>query len=122
MSWHHQMPKHETWNIFYWIHSSQPHSPLGDGGGGGRGATGSFFRTFYGRDLGQIGIPCIKNSEYKSHAKNDFYCNFYNLSPLVPYPNKFVVVSICTVIFHGIYSHYPQILFLWEANFFFRVL
>ena len=109
--------KHETYFTEFIAPNPTPHWVMG--GGGWLGAPGSFFRTFYGRDLGQIGIPCTENSEYKSHAKNDSYCNFYNLSPLVPYLNKFVVVSICTVIFHGMYSHYPQILFLWEANFFF---
>ena len=67
---------------------------------------------------------CIKNSEYKSQAKNpkkhDPDCNFYNFSLFVPYPNKFVVVFICIVIFHGIYSPIPtNIFFLWQAKFFF---
>ena len=31
-----------------------------------------------------------------------------------------MVVCICIIIFHGIYSPYPQIFFLWEANFFFK--
>ena len=47
--------------------------------------------------------PCMKNSEYQSQAKkSDSYCNFYNFLLLVPYPNKFVVVCICIVIFHDI--------------------
>ena len=57
--------------------------------------------------------PCIKNSEYKSQAKKkDRDCNFYNFSLLAPYPNKFLVVCICILIFHGIYSPFPQILFV----------
>ena len=48
--------------------------------------------------------PCIKNSEYKFQAKKK---KIYNFSLLVPYPIKFVVVCICIVIFHGIYSPLP---------------
>ena len=73
--------------------------------------------------------PCMKSSEYKAQAKkkkkkkkekkNDSDCNFYYFSLLVTYPNKFVVVCICIVILHGIYSPYPPKIFLWEAQFFF---
>ena len=76
-----------------------------------------FSECLYKRDLGQIGIlggnwhfrwgwiflggTWIKKSEYKSQAKKyGSDCNFYNFSRLVPYPNKFVVVCICTIIFH----------------------
>ena len=62
--------------------------------------------------------PCIKNSEYKSQAKKkDRDCNFYNFSLLAPYPNKFLVVCICILIFHGIYSPFPQILFVGDYIF-----
>ena len=44
--------------------------------------------------------------------KKDRDCNFYNFSLLAPYPNKFLVVCICILIFHGIYSPFPQILFV----------
>ena len=78
---------------------------------------GDFFRW-------DLKTPCIKNSEYKSQAKkNDSDCNFYNFSLLVPYPNKFLVVCICIVIFHGIFSPYLQIFFLSvELIFFFSYL
>ena len=63
--------------------------------------------------------PCIKNSEYKSQAKKiDSDCNFYNFSLLVPYPNKFLVVYVCILIFHGIYSPQPTNVFLWGTKFF----
>ena len=69
-------------------------------------------------------ISFTKNSEYKSQAKkNDSDCNFYNFWLLVPYPNKFVVVCICTVIFHGIYSPQPtDIIFAGGLNFFLCLL
>lgn len=51
---------------------------------------------------------CIKNSEYEPQAKkkkkNDSNFNFYNFLLLVPYPNTFLAVCICTLIFHNIYS------------------
>ena len=52
----------------------------------------------------------MKNSECKSQAKKkkkDFDCNFYNFSLLVTYLNKFLIVCICILIIHGIYSLYP---------------
>ena len=67
---------------------------LGIFGGGG------FFRW-------DLKTPCIKNSECEYQAKNDTNCNFSNFSILVPYPNKFLVVCICILLFHGTYSHYP---------------
>ena len=71
------------------------------------GGGGIFFRW-------ELKTPSIKNSKYKSQGKkNDSDCNFYNFSLLVPYPKKFVVVCICIVIFHGIYSPLPT------NNFFF---
>ena len=39
--------------------------------------------------------------------KNDSDCNFYHISLLVPYPNKFLVVHLCILIFHGIYLPPP---------------
>ena len=82
-----------------------------------------------GRDLGQIGIlggirhfrwgwffsgetwklPVWKtvNANLKQKKKKDFDCNFYNFSLLVTYLNKFLIVCICILIIHGIYSLYP---------------
>ena len=72
--------------------------------------------TFFRWDLT---TPCIKNSECKSQEKKtDPDCNFYNFSLLVSYPDKFVVVCICIVIFHCIYSCLLTNIFLWEAKFF----
>ena len=99
--------------------------------GGGIGGSEPFFRTFiqegpksiwdFWWELSiQVGVvffswdlktPCMKNSEYESQAKNDSDCNFYNFSLVVPYPNKILVVCICILIFLGIYSLQPQILF-----------
>ena len=77
--------------------------------------------TFFFRS--DLKAPCIKNSEYQSQTKkNDSICNFCDFSLLVSYPNKFLVVCIYILIFHGIYSPYPQILFLWGTNFFLCVL
>ena len=39
--------------------------------------------------------------------KNDSDSNFYNFSLLVPYPNNFLLVCICILIFHGIYPLPP---------------
>ena len=57
-----------------------------------------------------------------SQTKNDSKCNFYNFSLLAPYPNNFLVVCICVLSFHGIYSPHQQIFFLWRAKKFFCVL
>ena len=72
---------------------------------------GDFFRW-------ELKTPCTKSSEYKSQAKRktnkqkkDSDCKFYNFSLLVPYPNKFVVVCICIVVFHSIYSPLPTNIF-----------
>ena len=55
-----------------------------------------------------------------SSKKKDFDCNFYNFSLLVPYPNKFVVVCICIINFHGIFTSLPtNIFFVGGAKFFF---
>ena len=62
----------------------------------------------------------IVNTYLKQKWKNDSHCNSYNFSLLVPQPNKYVVVCICIIIFHVIYSPYPQIIFLWGINFFFN--
>ena len=43
----------------------------------------------------------------KKKKKKDFDCNFYNFSLLVTYLNKFLIVCICILIIHGIYSLYP---------------
>ena len=52
--------------------------------------------------------------------RNDSNCNFYYVSLLIPYPNKFLVVCLCILIFDGIYlppPPQPQIFFvLWETN------
>ena len=110
----------------YQSHSSHP--LLGDGGGGG--GLSHFSERLYwdfGWELAlQVGViffrwdlktPYIKNSEYKSQAKKDSVCNFYNFSLLIPYPNKFVVFVL---IFSMVYTPpYPQIFFLWGAIFFF---
>ena len=51
--------------------------------------------------------PYVKNSEHESQdlkQKNDSDCNFYNSSFFVPYHNNLLVVYICILIFHGIYS------------------
>ena len=46
--------------------------------------------------------PCIKISQYKSQAKKKkIPIVISTISLLVPYPNKFVVVCICIVIFCG---------------------
>ena len=52
-----------------------------------------------------------------SSKNNHTNCNFCNFSFLVPYPNKFLVVCICILIFHVIYSPQPtNVLFLWEGG------
>ena len=52
-----------------------------------------------------------------SNQKNASDCNFYNFSLLVPYPNNFLVVCICVLTFHFVYSpSHPQIFFLWGLN------
>ena len=51
--------------------------------------------------------------------KYDSNCNFYHVSLLIPYPNKFLVVCLCILIFHDIYPPLPQpqIFFvLWGTN------
>ena len=87
----------------------------------------------FGWDLAvQVGViffrwdlktPRIKNSEYihilSKNEKNNSYCNFYNFSLLVPQPNKFVVVCICIIIFHGIYFSLSPNIFLVGGYFFF---
>ena len=49
----------------------------------------------------------------------NFDCNFYNFSLLVTYPNKFLIVCICILIIHDIYSLYPlhslRIFCLWVS-------
>ena len=73
------------------------------------------FWIFFRWDLKTL---CIKNSECKSQAKkNDSNCNFCNFSLLLPYPNKFLVVCICILIFHGIYPPTHKY-FLLGNNFF----
>ena len=77
------------------------------------------FWIFFRWDLKTL---CIKNSECKSQAKkNDSNCNFCNFSLLLPYPNKFLVVCICILIFHGIYppnNHFLTIrMILNKSNF-----
>ena len=39
--------------------------------------------------------------------KNDSDCNFYHVSLLVAYPNKFLLVCLCILMFHGIYTPPP---------------
>ena len=76
--------------------------------------------TLGGGDFFQVGLEnfLYKNSEYESQQKNDYKCSFYNFSLLVPYPNNFLVVCICILIFHGIYSppSQPTNIFLWRAK------
>ena len=50
--------------------------------------------------------------------KNNFDC----FSLLVPYSNNFLVICICILIFHGIYSPHPQIFFFVGTRTFFRIL
>ena len=63
------------------------------------------------------------NMNLKRKKKKDFDCNFYHVSLLVPYPNKFLVVCLCILSFHDIHKYlfvYPQIFFLYwgELKFF----
>ena len=105
-----------------------PH-PLGDGG------LSHFSERVYRRDLCQIvilggnwhfrwgwyfsggtwklSVWKIVNMNLKQ--KNDSKCGFYNFSLLLPYPNNFLVVCICTIIFHGIYSPTPTNIFFVEG-------
>ena len=59
--------------------------------------------------------PCIKivNTNLKE-KKQSFRLYFHNFSLLVPYRNKFVVVCICIVVFHGTYSPLPTIFFFFK--------
>ena len=50
--------------------------------------------------------------------KNDSDCNFYHVPLLVPYPNNFLVVCICILIFHGLYFPTHKYFFV-GADFFF---
>ena len=61
------------------------------------------------------------NTNLKQKKKNDSDFNFYNFSLLVPYPNKFLVVCICIVIFHGIYSPLTTNIFFCGGIIFFSV-
>ena len=68
--------------------------------------------------------PYIKNSEYESQdlkqKKNDSDRNFYNSSFFVPYHNNLLVVHICILIFHGVYSPLTTKIFLQgEGGYFF---
>ena len=70
----------------------------------------------------ELKTSCIKNSEYESQARK-YMIRIARFSLLVPYPNKFLVLCICILIFHGIYSPFPlptNIFF--EGECFFRVL
>ena len=73
--------------------------------------------TLGGGDFFQMGLEnsLYKKKKYKSQTKNDFDCNFYNLSLLILHPNNFLVFCICILVFHGIHSPFhPQIYyFLW---------
>ena len=103
--------------------------------GGRGGGLSHFSEGLYWRDLGQIGIfgrnehfrwglffsggtwklPAIKivNINLKQKKKKkDTNCNFNNFSLLVPYPNKFLVVCTCILIFHGMYSPLPWFFFV----------
>ena len=71
--------------------------------------------TLGGGDFFQVGL---ENSLYKKKMKTnlkqktDSNCYFSNLSILVPYPNNFLIVCICILIFHGLYSPSPQTKFV----------
>ena len=54
--------------------------------------------------------------------KIDSIYSLCKASFLVPYPNKFLVVSICILILHGLYSPLPTDILLWGAKYFFCVL
>ena len=60
----------------------------------------------------------IVNSKISS-KNNDTNCNFCNFSFLVPYPNKFLGVCICILIFHIIYSPRPKNMFFCRGTIFF---
>ena len=70
----------------------------------------------------ELKTSCIKNSEYESQAKK-YMIRIARFSLLVPYPNKFLVLCICILIFHGIYSPFPlPTNTFFEGECFFRVL
>ena len=43
-----------------------------------------------------------KRKKRKKERKNYSNCNFHHFSLLVPWPNNFLVVCLCILIFHGI--------------------
>ena len=109
------------------------------------GGLSHFSEGLYSRDLGQIGIlggnwhfgsgwcfsggtwalpTYIKNSEYESQTnkKNDSDCYCYHFSLLVPYPNNFLIVCLCILIFHGIYLPPTHKYFFCGAKKFFHIL
>ena len=83
-----------------------------------------FQRDFWGR--GHMGL---KNSPYKKQwirisskkNENDCDCKLYNFSLLVSYPNKFLVVCICSLIalFSMVYTHPTDTFFFWGGAKFF---
>ena len=68
----------------------------------------------------QVGLKNSVSKIVNMNPKQKIYskCSFNNLT-LVPYPNNFLVVCICILFFHGVYS---TNIFLWRDNFFFLVL
>ena len=57
--------------------------------------------------------PCIKNCDCKSQAKkkDSLQLQFPQFLLLLSYPNNFLVVCICILLFHVIYSPLPTIIF-----------
>ena len=86
----------------------------------------------FGWELGlQVGVisfrwdsktPYIKMVNRNLKQQNDSDCNFYNFSLLIPYPSEFLVVCICILIFHGIYSPLPTNIFFCGGLTFFSCL
>ena len=70
-------------------------------GGGGW----AIFQNVYSGGTWKLPVQKIVTTNLKQKRKeSDSDCNFYNLSLLVPNPNKFLAACIYTLIFHGIYS------------------
>ena len=106
--------------------------PLGDGGGNWAifhkvYVVGAYVKLRYWLGIGTLGrfifsrwdlkILCLKKWTWISNKKSDCVCNFYHFSFLVPYPSNFLVVCLCSLIFHGIYP--TRKYFFVGLNFFF---
>ena len=87
--------------------------------GGGGVSLSHFSERLYRRELVQIGfwvgIGTLGGGDFfQVRSENSQIlcdCNFYNFSLLVLYPNKFLVVCICILIFHSAYSPIPTNIF-----------